>query len=70
MSCNGICHRYKALKPPQGMSRYEAGQKRCNSCDIYTEWNGFWCPCCGGVRLRVAPRHRKLKEKVLNFSRI
>jgi len=48
---------------------YEKGQKRCNSCDIYVEWDGFFCPCCG-MKLRVAPRHKKWKEKVLNFSRI
>jgi len=69
MSCKGVCHRYKALKPPPGGSRYVKGQKRCNSCDIFIEWNGLWCPCCG-MRLRVSPRHRKLKEKVLKISRI
>jgi len=66
LTCKGICHRYKAPKPPHG-SRYVKGQKRCNSCDIYIEWDGFFCPCCG-MRLRVAPRHQKYKEKVLNFS--
>ncbi len=68
LTCKGICHRYRALKPSHG-SRYAKGQKRCNSCDIYIEWDGFFCPCCG-MRLRVAPRHQKYKEKVLNFSRI
>ncbi|KAG2474526.1 MAG: hypothetical protein NPMRTH4_360012 [Nitrosopumilales archaeon] len=69
MTCKGICHRYKAPKPPHGRSRYGKGQKRCNGCDVYVERDGFFCPCCGH-RLRVAPRHGKLKEKVLNFSRI
>ena len=69
MSCKGVCHKYKALKPPLGVGRYVKGQKRCNSCDVYIEWDGLYCPCCG-VRLRVAPRHRKLKEKVLKISRI
>jgi len=59
----------KGDKLPQGKSRYAKGQKRCNSCDVYIEWDGLFCPCCGS-RLRVAPRHRKWKQKVLNFSRI
>ncbi len=69
LTCKGICHRYKAPKSPHGRSRYGKGQKRCNSCDIFVECDGFYCPCCGS-RLRVAPRHSKWKEKVLNFSRI
>ena len=69
LTCKGICHRYKAIKPPHRTSRYVKGQKRCNSCDIYIEWNGFFCPCCG-YRLRAAPRSKKYKEKVLDFSRI
>jgi len=69
LTCKGICYRYKAPKLLHGGSRYEKGQKRCNSCDIYMEWDGFFCPCCG-YKLRTAPRHQKWKEKVLNFSRI
>ena len=68
MSCKGICIRYKAKKP-NGVSRYQVGQKRCNICDVYLEWEGLFCPCCG-VKLRVAPRQKKWKQKVLNFSRI
>ncbi|KAG2478428.1 MAG: hypothetical protein NPMRTH1_520002 [Nitrosopumilales archaeon] len=69
MTCKGICHRYKALKPLHGKIRYAQGQKRCIRCDVYIKWDGLFCPCCGS-RLRVAPRHTKLKEKALNFSRI
>ncbi|MCZ6582203.1 MAG: hypothetical protein O6761_03410, partial [Thaumarchaeota archaeon] len=61
-------HRYKANKP-YGKSRYAIGQKRCNSCEIFVEWNGTFCPCCG-LKLRGVPRNRKAKEKILNLSRI
>ncbi len=68
MVCKGICQRYKAPKH-SGRGRYAIGQKRCNDCEIYIEWNGFFCPCCGN-RLRGVPRNKKGKEKILNFSRI
>ncbi|KAG2472331.1 MAG: hypothetical protein NPMRTHETA2_1990003 [Nitrosopumilales archaeon] len=62
MRCNGICHRYKVTTRPSGMSRYEAGQKRCNHCNIYLEWEGIFCPCCS-FRLRMNSRYMKYKEK-------
>jgi len=68
LTCKGICYRYKALKTPPG-SRYVNGKKRCNNCNIYLEWNGFFCPCCS-LKLRTSPRNNKWKEQVLNFSRI
>ena len=64
MSCNGVCHRHKALKP-LGTSRYLSGQKRCNFCDIFIIWDGLFCPCCN-LRLRLAPRSGKYKQKFLN----
>ncbi|MDH3834838.1 MAG: hypothetical protein OES34_11875 [Nitrosopumilus sp.] len=60
-SCNGICNRYKMVKP-KGTGRYSAGQKRCNLCDIFMRWEGLFCPCCG-YRVRSKPRNRKYKEK-------
>ena len=36
------------------------GQKRCQVCEIYLEWQGTWCPCCG-YRLRIRPRNGKYK---------
>ena len=63
ITCNGVCHRYKATKPPN-MGRYVTGQKRCNSCDIFLNWDGFWCPCCN-YKLRLRPRNSKYKEKFL-----
>ncbi len=60
--CNGICDRYKAKKPNNNIGRYSNGQKRCNSCEIFINWNGLRCPCCNN-RLRTKPRSLKYKEK-------
>lgn len=68
MGCNGICDRYKASKPAE-QSRYEVGQKRCNHCNIYLNWDGLFCPCCN-IKLRLASRYTKLKEKSKDLARI
>lgn len=62
MVCKGICIRHKALKPV-GDGRYATGQKRCQVCEIFLNWNGLWCPCCG-YRLRTKPRNIKYKAKL------
>jgi hypothetical protein len=59
MTCKGICQRHKASRPKTG-KRYLIGQKRCQGCEIFIDWQGIWCPCCG-YRLRVNPRHSKFK---------
>ena len=66
ITCNGICHRYRAKKPVN-MGRYTSGQKRCNSCEIYLHWDGLMCPCCN-YRLRQSPRSGKAKEKILKIK--
>jgi len=62
MSCNGICHRYKANGLPKE-GRYKNGQKRCLICDIYIIWEGLWCPCCGN-RIRSNPRGSAAKKRL------
>jgi hypothetical protein len=62
MTCKGICIRHKAQKP-LGTGRYAIGQKRCQICELYLKWDGFWCPCCG-YRLRTRPRNLKYKAKL------
>ncbi len=52
--------KYKALKPT-GIGRYAAGQKRCNYCMIFLNYDGIACPCCNR-QLRCLPRSRKGKE--------
>jgi hypothetical protein len=62
MVCKGICLRHKAIKPV-GAGRYVNGQKRCQVCEIFMEWPGLFCPCCG-YRLRTRPRNIKYKTKL------
>lgn len=62
MVCKGLCPRHKATKPT-GTGRYEAGQRRCQVCEEWLNWEGFWCPCCG-YRLRTKPRNKKYKERL------
>jgi hypothetical protein len=59
MSCKGICVRYKANRSGSGM-RYILGQKRCQICEIYLNWQNSLCPCCC-YRLRNGPRRSKYK---------
>lgn len=61
MRCKGICTRHK----PKGSiigGRYSKGNKRCQICDIFIQWEGLRCPCCG-VQLRGSPRNKKYKAK-------
>ena len=64
--CRGLCVRYKITKRLK-VGRYADGQKRCNSCGVFMKWDGLYCPCCGH-RLRLKPRSRKYKEKVLQVQ--
>jgi len=38
--------KYKVGKPPFGQGRYATGQKRCQICEIFIQWDGLVCPCC------------------------
>ena len=58
MTCHGKCELYRGYRPKRNRGRYESGQKRCQHCDIFLQWAGLWCPCCG-FRMRVKPRNRK-----------
>jgi hypothetical protein len=60
MTCKGICIRYKA-----DSNNYANGQKRCQICDLFMQWDGIFCPCCG-YKLRNRPRNfsnTKLREQ-------
>ncbi len=62
--CKGNCIQFKARKPVTG-GRYEAGQYRCQTCEIYmTEHgvDGHSCKCCN-MRVRSKPRNSFYKEK-------
>ena len=60
--CIRTCMKYKATKPPNGLGRCAVGQKRCQFCEVFIDWNGRTCPCCG-QQLRKIPRSRKGKER-------
>ncbi|HXX96201.1 MAG TPA: hypothetical protein VEL11_03680, partial [Candidatus Bathyarchaeia archaeon] len=62
LSCNGRCIRHKARKQV-GLGRYAAGQKRCQICEVFLQWDGLFCPCCS-YRLRTKPRSMKYKTKL------
>ncbi len=64
MKCREECLQYKAKKPPNA-SRYGTGQKRCQICEIFLKCEGSFCPCCG-CRLRMKPRNKVWKAKLLN----
>ena len=57
MTCKGICIHQKAS------GRYVTGHKRCQICDLFVQWEGIFCPCCGR-RLRIGPRNFKFKAKL------
>lgn len=63
MVCNGICKKYWAKKPYDN-NRYLIGQKRCQICGIFINWNGLSCPCCN-FKLQLKPRHSKNKATLL-----
>jgi uncharacterized Zn finger protein (UPF0148 family) len=65
MTCRDICVRNKVGKPSFGQGRYATGQKRCQICEIFIQWDGLMCPCCG-YRLRLKPRNMKSKIRLLN----
>lgn len=43
--------------------RYAVGQKRCQVCEIFINWDGKHCPCCG-YKLRTKPRNIKYKQQL------
>ena len=66
--CIGSCIKFKAKKPSNG-GRYEAGQIRCQVCEIYMNSDGtkngegIYCRCCN-FRVRGRPRNKVYKEKL------
>ena len=67
MTCKGMCLYPKAIKESI-RGYYVSGQKRCQACEIFIEWKGVWCPCCGS-KLRIGPRNMKYKIKVRAMKR-
>ena len=63
-SCKNRCILFKAKKPSTG-GRYDAGQYRCQICEIYITDEGVeknHCKCCN-YKIRSKPRNRVYKER-------
>ncbi len=69
MSCRDIGYRYKADKTFGVNNRYEHGQKRCSTCDIFMDWDGTYCPCCNNM-LRTKPKGTKNREQLMIVQHI
>ena len=64
LHCREICSTYRVKKSSsKDTGRYGAGQRRCTSCEIYIDWAGKHCPCCGHF-LRNKPRNSKARNKL------
>ena len=76
ITCKGICKKFRVTKPPE-IGRYESGQGRCQTCDIWIDHKGaklkdgtpatpgslgWFCTCCN-FRIRQKPRSKLYKEK-------
>ena len=63
MTCKELCIHHKAL------GRYATGNKRCQICEIFIEWDGAFCPCCGS-RLRIGPKNTANKARLRKQKKI
>lgn len=61
MPCRGTCERFKVGRPLSG-GRYAAGQKRCQTCQIFMNVDADRCPCCN-YKFRTKPRNGENKKK-------
>lgn len=61
-SCKGLCLKFKA-KSYKGKSRYEIGQKRCQTCVIFLICDDNRCPCCRSM-LRITPRGNNSRKNL------
>jgi len=64
-NCNRKCKEFEAKKPIIGR-RYGQGQKRCQMCETWVNYEGNWCPCCH-YRLRTKSRLGRCKPDVVRI---
>ncbi|MDH3339983.1 MAG: hypothetical protein OEL84_01715 [Nitrosopumilus sp.] len=60
IGCNGICAKYKSKRKGTHL-RYANGEKRCQRCAIFIDWDGIRCPCCS-YKLRTRPHFKNTKK--------
>lgn len=66
--CKSKCKDFVSKGSIKG-GRYANGQKRCNVCNEFLEWDGRFCPCCSSM-LRLNPRDSNLRKKTISEKRI
>lgn len=67
LECKQMCAGSKAPKPNDGRGRYEAGQRRCNTCGVFFDTANMHCQCCG-TKLRTKPRSKAGKERLATVN--
>ena len=65
MGCKGICSKLR-VSFTVGTSPYDKGYKRCQTCEVYLDWKGIYCPCCRN-RLRMKGKYKKPDHKNLTI---
>lgn len=62
MSCKGICEKYKSKnswRHPKNPSK-----AYCTACELSTNWEGLFCPCCGyKLRRKTRQSEKKVTKK-------
>lgn len=70
--CKGVCERWKGefLRPAPHIhnQHYALGQKRCQVCCIFLEWDGLRCPCCNAM-LRCRP-HSFGRQRIIQLEKL
>jgi len=64
--CKSLCEKYRGYRS-NIIGRYASGQKRCQICDIFLNYEGIYCPCCG-YKLRTHPRNTFFKQKLRSLK--
>ena len=64
MTCKGNCVQYKAKKSKSITGHYVLGHKRCSECEMFIQWEGNHCPCCG-IILRTRPKSTSARYQLL-----
>lgn len=60
----GKCNEYKFKYKGSNSKKYELGASRCNNtCMIFIDWNGLYCPCCS-MRLRKSRRNHNKSRNI------
>ena len=73
LHCKGFCKNISTSRGrcDPGISPYDRGLKRCGTCEIYTRFDGWYCPCCGrklGTRPScMRASRRALLEKIRHY---